>query len=117
DVDIGDPAASERNLATPGHAMRRSHHGVCIDDRRDVSHYSSGPAVVVFLADSLSQSARTLAESSFAAGLGFLRDLDLFNRQHSLPASADHSRLRLNARSDDGVEAEGLRGTGARLAR
>ena len=42
-------------LAPPGDAVRRGHHRVRADDRRDVSDHSSRPAVAVLLARSVSQ--------------------------------------------------------------
>src|SRR5438034_10332420 len=104
-------------MAAAGHSMRRGHHRICADDRRSVSHHPSWPAMAVLLADSLSERKTDLAQPALAPGVGFLRHLDVPDRQHALPAPADYSRLRTHAGSDDRLAAQSLWRAGVGLAR
>ena len=98
-ADLGDPAAGQRRMAPPGHALRRSDHGVRADDRRDVPDHPPGPPVAGVLAVPVSERARDLAELPLAAGVGLLRDQHLSHRQPAVPVPADDSGLRADPRS------------------
>src|SRR5439155_18947291 len=76
----------------------------------------SRPAVALLLADPVSKPAAHLAELPLAARLGLLRDHDVSDRQHAVPAAADDPRLRARARHDDRLAAADLRRAGARMA-
>src|SRR5262245_15083330 len=91
-TDLRDFAACECDMAEAGHPMRRSHYGIRTNDRRSIPHHPSWPPLAVLLADSLPERKTHLAEPAFAIGVGFLRDLDVSDRQHALPAPADYSR-------------------------
>ena len=82
------------DVAPAGHAMRRGHHGVRADDRRDVPDHSPGPAVARVLVVPVSERARDLAELPLAAGVGLLRDQHVSHWQRPVPVPADDSRLR-----------------------
>ena len=97
-ADLRDPAPRQCRLAPAGHALRRSHHRVRADDRRDVPDHPPRPAVAGVLAVPVSERAADLAELPVAAGVGLLRDQHLSHRQPAVPLPADDSRLRRRAR-------------------
>src|SRR5262245_51040491 len=96
-------------MAASGNAMRRSHHGICADDWRDVSAYSSRPAMACVVVDSLSQRTHALAELSVAAGVGFFCDQHVPAFQSSVSGAAVDTGLRADPRQNEGMAELALR--------
>ena len=96
-ADLRDSASGQCHLAAPGHALRRGHHRLRADHRRDLPDLPPRPAVALLLADSVSERAPDLAELPLAAGLGLLRHLHLPHRQPTflfLPMIPDFAVVR-----------------------
>ena len=113
---LRDSATRRCGLAAAGDPMRRGDHRVRADDRRDVSDHPSGASVAGVLAVSLSERTADLAQLPVAAGLGFLCDQHLPDRQRAVPVPADDSRLRRRPRQVHRAAATDLHAAGARLA-
>src|SRR5205807_4622087 len=87
-ADFRHPAAHGRQLAQARDARRGSHHGLRVDDRRDVSHHPPGTVLAVLLAVSVSQRAAALAEFPLAAAVGSHRHCHLPHGQRDLSVLA-----------------------------
>src|SRR6185437_6429590 len=79
DADLGDLVPLPLRLADRGVSDGRSDDGVRGDDGRSVSADPHRTAVVLLLADSVSQRAWALAELQVTAHLGRVRDRDVLH--------------------------------------
>src|SRR4030095_15041186 len=109
DPDFCNPETRQRHMETTGHAVRRGHHGICPDDRGDVSAHPPWSTVARLLPDSLPQRTWNLAELPIPPGLGLFRNQHLFTLQSPFPGAPHDPGLRLDPRSCHGLETKVLR--------